>query len=161
MIIKQASNYFKRYLKVARLAYANKVKESITSQKPGSCYFWKIANSVLINGKSAIPPLFSSLEVLSSTSDKTKLFGKNFSKNLILDDSDISLPSFPPRTSLKLNKFHVPPKLVKVITNLDLSKVSGPGSITVMVLKKSMSELSHILAELFSMCLKESCFRDS
>ena len=99
--------------------------------------------------------------MLSSTSDKTKPFGKNFSKNSILDDSDISLPTFPPRTSLKLNKFHVTPKLVKVITNLDLSKVSGPGSITVMVLKKSMSELSHILAELFSMCLKESCFRDS
>ena len=46
----------------------------------------------------------------------------------------------------------------KVITNLDLSKASSPGFIPVEVLKNCESELSYILAELFNMCLKESCF---
>ena len=36
---------------------------------------------VLNKSKSAIPPLFNGLEVLSSGSDKAKLFAKNFSKN--------------------------------------------------------------------------------
>ena len=35
-------------------------------------------NSVLNKGKSAILPLFNGLEVLSSASDKAKLFAKNF-----------------------------------------------------------------------------------
>ena len=44
--------------------------------------------------------------------------------------------------------------------NLDLSKASGPDCIPVVVLKNCEPELSYILAELFSKCLKESCFPD-
>ena len=44
--------------------------------------------------------------------------------------------------------------------NLDLSKASGPDCIPVVVLKNCELELSYILAELFSKCLKESCFPD-
>ena len=136
-------------------------QESITSQKLGSRDFRRIANSVLNKGKSAIPPLFNSPEVLSSAPDKAKLFAKNFSKNSNLDDSGISLPIFPSRTNLKLHNISVTPKIVKkVITNLDSSKASGPGCISVVVLKNYEPELSYILAELFNMCLKESCFPD-
>ena len=83
---RQASNRCKRVREAAKLAYATKTKESITSQKLGSRDFWRIANSVLSKGKSAIPPLFNGPEVLSSASDKAKLFAKNFSKNSNLDD---------------------------------------------------------------------------
>ena len=75
---------FKRVLEAAKLAYATKTKDSILSQKPGSWDFWQIANSVLNKDKSAIPPLFNSPEVLSSASDKAKLFAKNFLITLIL-----------------------------------------------------------------------------
>ena len=54
-------------------------QESITSQKVGSRDFWQIANSVLNKGKSVIPLLFNDPEVLSSPSDKEKLFAENFS----------------------------------------------------------------------------------
>ena len=37
---RQASNRCKRVLEDAKLAYANTTKESITSQKLGSCDFW-------------------------------------------------------------------------------------------------------------------------
>ena len=89
---RQASNRCKRVLEAAKLAYANKTKESITSQKLGSRDFWRIANGVLNKGKSAMPFLFNGPEVLSSASNKAKLFAENFSKNSNLDDSGISLP---------------------------------------------------------------------
>ena len=89
---RQASNRCKRVLEAVKLAYANKTKESITSQKLGSRDFWRIANGVLNKGKSAMPFLFNSPEVLSSASNKAKLFAENFSKNSNLDDSGISLP---------------------------------------------------------------------
>ena len=88
---RQASNRCKRFLEAAKFAYATKTKESITSQKRGTQDFWQIANSVLNKGKSAIPPLFNRLEVLSSASDKAKLCTKNSSKNSNLNDSGISL----------------------------------------------------------------------
>ena len=73
--------------------------------------------------------------MLSSASDKAKLFAENSSKNSNLDDSGISLPVFPSRTNLELHNISVTPKMVKkVITNLDLSKVSGPECIPVVVL---------------------------
>ena len=157
----QASNRCKRVLGAAKLAYATKTKEFITSQKRGSRDFWRIANSVLNKGKSAIFPLFNGPEVLSSASDKAKLFANNFSKNSNLDDSGISLPVFPSRTILKLHNISITPKMVNnVITNLDSSKASGPDCILVVVLKNCESELPYILAKLFNMCLKESCFPD-
>ena len=52
--------------------------------------------------------------MLSSPSDKEKLFAENFSNKSNLDDSGISFPS---RTNLKLD-ISVTPTLVK---NLDLS----------------------------------------
>ena len=60
---RQPSNCFKRVLEAAKLAHANKTKESITSQKIGSQDFWCIANSVLRKGKSVIPTVFNGLEV--------------------------------------------------------------------------------------------------
>ena len=159
--LRQASNSCKRVLEAAKVGYANKTKESITSQKLGSRDFWQIANSVLNKGKSAIPPLFNGPEVLSSASDKAKLFTENFSKNSNLDDSVISLPVFPSRTNLKLHNISVTPKMVKrVIMNLDLLKGSGPDCIPVVALKNCEPDLSYILVELFNKCLKESCFPD-
>ena len=158
---RQASNPCKRVLEAAKLAHANETKESITSQKLGSRDFWQSANSVLNKGKSAIPPLFNSLEVLSSASDKAKLFAESFSKNSNLDDSVISLPVFHSRTHLKLHNISVTFKRVKkVITNLDLPKASGLVCIPVVVLKNCELKLSYMLAELFNKCLKESCFPD-
>ena len=58
--------------------------------------------------------------MLSSASDKAKLFAENFSKNSNLDDSVTSLSVFHSRTNLKLYNISVTPKMVKkIITNLD------------------------------------------
>ena len=133
---RQASNRCKRVLEAAKLKYANKTKQSITSEKLGSRDFWRIANSVLNKGKSAIPLLFNGPEVLSSASDKAKFFTENFSLNSNLDDLGVSLPVFPSRTNLQLHNISVTPKMVrKVVMNLDLSKASGPDCIPVVVLK--------------------------
>ena len=100
--------------------------------------------------------------MLSSASDKVKLFAENFSKNSNFDDSGISLPVFSSQSNLKLLNISVTPSVIKkVITNLDLSKASGFDGIPVVVLKNCESEFSYILAELFNKCLKEFCFPDS
>ena len=92
--------------------------------------------------------------MLSSASDKAKLFAENFLKNSNLDDSGISLPVFPSRTNLKLHNIYITPNMLKKsIMNLDLSKASGHDCIPVVVLKNCDPELSYILAELFNKCL--------
>ena len=48
----------------------------------------------------------------------------------------------------------------KIITNLDSSKAFGPDCIPAVVLRNCEPKFSYILAELFHVCLKESCFTD-
>ena len=57
---RQANSCCKRVFAAAKLAYATKTTESITSQKLGSRDVFQITNNVLTKGKSTIPPLFSS-----------------------------------------------------------------------------------------------------
>ena len=99
--------------------------------------------------------------MLSSASDKAKLFPENFSKNSNLDHSGISLPVFPSGANLKLHNISVTPNMVKkVIMKLDLSRASRSDCIPVVVLKNCKRERSYILSELFNKCLKEPCFPD-
>ena len=94
--------------------------------------------------------------MLSSASNKAKLFAENFSRSSNLDDSCISLPVFPSRTNVKLHNIAVSSKMVKkVIMHLDFSKTSGPDCISVVVLKNCEPRLFYILDELFNKCLKK------
>ena len=150
---RQVSNCYKSVLETAIRAYVNETKESTTPQKHGSLDFWWIANSVLNRRKSAVHPVFNSLEVLFSGSDKAKWFAKNFLKKSNFDDFDY------PFLLLKLHNISVTPKIVKkVTTNLDSLKASCPDCIPVVFLKNCEPELSYLITELFSKCLKECCF---
>ena len=152
---RQASNCCKRVLEAAKFAYATKTKESITSQKLGSRDYWRIANSVLNKGKSAIPPLFNGPEVLLKQNYLLKTFPRT---QILMTLVSLYLFSI---SNLKLHNISITPKMVKkVITNLDSSKASGPDCIPVVVRMKCEPELSYILAKLFNKCLKESCFQD-
>ena len=121
-------------------------QKSVTSQKFDSRDFWRINDSVLKKGKSATLPLLGDLRccflLLLKQNCKKKL-----SKNSNLDNSGIFLPTVPSGANLKLQNIHVTLKLVKKgITDLDLSKASGPNCTPVLVLKKCEPELSYTLA---------------
>ena len=154
---RQASNRCKRVLEAAKLAYANKTKESITSLKLGT-------RELLIVFSTKVNLLY----LLYSTTQRSCLLHLITQNYLLktfprtnLDESGISLHVFPSRTNLKLHNISVTLKMVKkVITNLHLSKASCPDCIPVVVLKNCEPELSYILAELFNKCLKESYFPD-
>ena len=130
---RQASNHCQRVLEAAKLAYANKIRESfLRNLTLGTFGELLVPNKA----KSAIPCLFNSSEVFSSVSDKAKLFAENFSKNSNLDGLDISLPVFPFSTNLKLHDISVTPRLIKkVIANHDLLKVYVPDCVSVVILK--------------------------
>ena len=110
MEFRQARNHFKRVLGVAKLSLSFKTKESFSSRM--FLDFWRISNSVLNRGKSAILPLYNDPEVLSSASDNVKCFAGNFSVNSNLDDSENSLYAFPSKSNLKLHNIPVTPKFV-------------------------------------------------
>ena len=121
---------------------------------------WRIPYIVLNKGKSAIPPQINGPEVLSLAPNKAKLFAKIFQITLILKTRE-SLYLF---SLLELIWdciiFPWLPGWLKDYNELWYMKASCPDCIPVVFLKNCESQLSYILAELFNMCLKESCFPD-
>ena len=148
---RQASNHCKSVLDAVKLTYATKTKESITSKEVGSGDFLWIANGLLCS-------MTQRCYLLHLIKQNCLL--KSFLRTLILM-TWVSLPAIPSRTNLKLHIISLTFKMVeKVITNHDSSKASGPDCIPVVVLKNCEPEFSYILAELFNMFWKESCFWD-
>ena len=131
-----ACNYSKRVLEAADPAYGNEIIEYITPQKLDFCDLWRIGNTVLSKGKSAITHLLKVLELLSSASDNVKLFAKNLSENSDLDDSGISVSAFAFTINPRLHKIHVTSNL---ITNIDFSKAPCPDCILTVFLKRRES----------------------
>ena len=102
---RQAINRYKGLLKLPNLHMLIKQKSQLLIRNLALVTFGKLLIVFSTKGKSAIPPVFNGTEVLSSVSDKAKLFAENFSKNSNFDDSFISLPFFPSRTNLKRQKY--------------------------------------------------------
>ena len=125
---RQASNYCKRVLEATKLAYANKTKEFITSQKLGSWDFCQIANSVVNKGKSVILSVFTDPQRCNLLHlIKQNCLPKTFLRTLVLV-TRVS-PYMFSLLELIWNCMHnisVTPKMVKnVIANLSSSKASG------------------------------------
>ena len=122
---RQASNHCKRVLEAAKLAYANKTKEPITSQKLNSRDFWQIANIVFSTKVNLLYLLYSTAWrccLLHLINQNCLL--KTFLRTLILM-TQVSLYLFS-LNNLKLHNISIAPKMVKkVIINLDLSKASN------------------------------------
>ena len=86
------------------------------------------------------------MEVLSSASDKENCLPETFLRTLIFK-IQVS-PALPSGTILKLHIFVTTKMVKKIIINLNLSIVSGPDSIPVVVLNNYEPKRSYILAEL-------------
>ena len=154
---REASNRYKSVLEAAKLEYANKKIQANNFPETALGTFSKLLIVFLRKANLLTPPLFNNPKELSSSSPKTNLFAKNFSKDFNLDDSGISLSVFPSRTNQKLHNISVLHKTVKkFLTNFDSSKTSGPDYIPLVVLKHFEPKLSHKLAELFNMWLNNS-----
>ena len=80
--------------------------------------------------------------MLSSESDKGKLFAKNFSKNCNIEDSSIPLSILSCGTNLKHNISATLKMVKKIMMNLHSLKMSGPDCIPVVVPKNCKPGLS-------------------
>lgn len=67
------------------------------NKRPSYCEFWKFTNPIVNRGKTSVSPIINGPEVITSSSDKAKLFVMNFASNIPLDGKRISptkLPTF-------------------------------------------------------------------
>ena len=135
------------------------VQARISPERIESREFGRITNKIPSRGKSLVLSIINGPEVISSSSDKAKLFAGIFAANSTLDDSNHPLPDFPSRTNCTIPKFKVTLKVIsKLIHYLQSSKATCPDQIPVVVFKHISTELSPMLAKLFNRCLQGEMF---
>ena len=157
-----ARNQCQMVLRDAKSSYAKSIQDRIDQERLGSREFWRITNKILNRGKSPIPTIINGPEVISSSSDKAKLFGSIFASNSTLDDSNHPLPGFPSCTDSLVSDIKISVKEVsRLIHDLESTKATGPDQVPVVVLKNLSPEISPILTKLFNRCVKEKCFPSS
>lgn len=85
-------------------------QESLSDPQILSLEIWRIADSPLKKGKSAIPPLFNGTD-----SDEAKWFSEIFPENFNFDKLGILKHAFPSRANRKLLIIHATFNMVKQI----------------------------------------------
>ena len=112
-------------LRNAKDSYAASIQSRIENERLGSREFWKITNKVLNRGKTSVgPTVINGPELLSSASDKAKLFATNIAANSTLDVGH-PLPSFPACTTNLLSEFSIQSRdIARLISNLDNNKAT-------------------------------------
>ena len=141
-------DHFKRVLERAKLAYANKIKQPINSQKLNFHVFEEITKSILNIDEFTFSTLFNGPDMSPSASNKAELFAKIFYHLILIIQVYFYLFFL-----LELIWNCITFKLLwKFITNLDLSEVPVPDFIPMVVKQNCELEPSHILAQLFNTC---------
>ena len=157
----QARNFCKRFLETFKLAYVNKIKESITLEKLGTLLELRLANLLILfsrKGNLIDLPHLEGFRCCLLRLKRQRFLLKSFLKFIILMIK-VFLPAFPSWTKLKLHNNTLTLKLV--VINFDYSGISDFFSrVPVVVVKDCGPKLSYVLGEYFNLCLNDSWFPD-
>lgn len=103
-----ARNMYKPVLNEAKLIFAERMKQHITSRQFDSKYYWRLCKGVLNNNKYAIRPLVNQFEILTYSGGKAACFTRKFSFHWKLDWSGVLTPDFLHRIETLLNEMSIP-----------------------------------------------------
>lgn len=107
-VLLTACNQHKKVLKNAKSSYEQASHSKFENKKLSSCVFWKISNKILNRGILPVPSSINDPEVISSVSDKAKIFAMNVASNSMLDDKGHLLPDFIPLMKQTLQSLCLP-----------------------------------------------------
>ena len=104
-------------------------------------------------------PLIVNDAILTTEKDKADALNAFFAAQSTLEDTDQELPMIYPLNKNTLEHINITSNNVKLILeNLRPSKASGPDNINPMILKKTATTISPILAHIFNFSLRSGTF---
>ncbi len=106
-------------------------------------------------------PISNNGVIITDNLVKAEIFNKLFVSQTILDESSTQLPTEPPNTfsSLKIDQLVVQPEdIYKIISQLNISKATGPDGIGNLILREAAVPLAKPLSNLFNYCISLGYF---
>lgn len=146
-------------LRKAKQDYLDKITESLNNPTCDIKTWFKSAKQLTNkNNKSdSIPTLYYENTVANTDKEKADLLNAYFSKQSSVDDSNTQLPAVDNNIETLLSSIHIDPQdVLDVLKNLNVSKSSGPDSISPKLLREGANELALPLCTLFNLSLQNS-----
>ena len=141
----------------AKHEYFVKLSNEITTESRGNKQYWKLINSLMnIDSPDArsIPPLQVNDDLICNDKEKAKIFNDFFCSQSDLDDSNVPVPDITQSQNEGLEHIVITENEVEdILKTLDISKASGPDSISPRLLKEAAHVLSYPLCRLFNLSL--------
>ncbi len=109
-----------------------------------------------------VPPLLKNNNThTTDDTEKANILNYYFVSISTVDDTNVALPEFRPKTNIKLENVSVTEKeITDIITNLNVHKASGPDEISHRMLKESSNTICRPLSLLFNRSLQEGVYPD-
>ncbi|KAK3100771.1 hypothetical protein FSP39_025088 [Pinctada imbricata] len=139
--------------------------DKIHDNNTDSRQWWKTVNTLTNSNKTnvSIPPLNIDNTDLYVENDKakTELFNTYFLSQQTIDDDNTTLPDVttPPFSLCDITFDET--DVTDVLSNLNISKATGPDTVHPILLRNASRELSPLLTKLFNLSLQTSIFPES
>ena len=151
----------------ARNTYTNRLRETVESHKQKLAEklkntkktnpkgWWQTAKQFLGRIKSSnVPPMIKDGISVFNTDDKTNCFNEAFIQFSNIDTTNAKLPNFEYKTNGRLSNIETDVSSVTaLLKDLNISKASGPDSISARMLKETASTIAVPLTRLINMSL--------
>lgn len=153
-IYRHVRNQTVREVTKAKNHYFNSIVPTLQNPELNPKKWWSLTKSLLNNKtQTSIPPLFEDNSVVTDATHKAGIFNTFFAQNSRLPPhaANHPLPPFEYLTEERLESLTFSPdEVYKVLTNLNVSKATGPDNIGNFLLKICSGAIADPLAKLFN-----------
>ena len=155
---KKIRNQCVNVVKQAKLNYFDKQVNNLQNQDLSVKNWWKTLRNLcgLPSKTSEYPPLLINDTYIEDNMEKANAFNKYFCEQANIDDTNATLPVLPTLEDTPgLSQIHISQEeVLDQLSILNISKATGPDSISPRLLKCAAKELSYPLALLFNKSLQ-------
>ena len=146
-------------MKQAKCLYFEQIKQKLCSANVGNKEYWKLIKT-LYGSKidSGIPSIIDGEEIHSTSRAKCEMFNKHFVKKSSLPSDLPKLPALHVANSEIQNIQITTAEVLKILKSLNVSKASGQGNISNMLLKQTASSNAEPRTKLFRYSLSTGKF---
>ena len=155
---RRTCNHMKKNAAWARKHWQEDLKEKLSQGNIGTRQWWNITK--LQQGLARddlIPPLIKDNGTnVTQLKEKLHLLGQHFAEKMKVENDEREVPSLHLKTNEKISTVTITEQTVRdILKTLNTSKATGPDEISPNLLRNCADELSGILAQLFTDCLKQ------
>ena len=159
---KEKRNQVLTSIRISKINQEKKVNDAITNPDTASKKWWNLYKNVISGGEvKSVGSLLDGNKIVTDDVDKATLLNNFFVSQTKLNENQSNTLGNPPPCATSIDqKIVMPVDVFEVLTQLDITKATGPDGIGNMLLKEAAVPIAEPLSQLFNYSLSIGTFPD-